>query len=186
MGSYFADKAGLALAFGRLAGITGALGVMGQLLIMSRAKWLEPLLGPGRPARPHHTAGLIIPLALLIHPPLVVWHHAMLSGNSFMAQYFAVLGWEDVLPAACGEALIIMAVIVSLPFVRRRLKYKTWHALHLAAYLGLALSITHQLNLGGDMSARYPYFHWIWYALLAFTLANALWYRLLRPRIKGE
>ena len=36
-GSFFADKIGLVMAFGRLAGIVAALGVMGQLLLISRA-----------------------------------------------------------------------------------------------------------------------------------------------------
>ena len=50
-------------------------------------------------------------------------------------------------------------------------------------YLGLALSVGHQLELGGDLSAELPYFAWIWYGLLAFTAANALWFRLLAPRL---
>lgn len=180
-GSFFSDKPGLAMAFGRLAGIVAALGVMGQLLLISRAKWLEPLFGLDRLTRFHHLAGLIIPLALLIHPPLVVWHHAMQTGNGFLAQYFTVLGWEDVLAAACGEFLIIAAVLLSLPFARRRLSYEAWHSAHLGAYLGLALSIGHQLELGLDLSAQPPYFAWTWYVLLSFTAANVLWYRLLRP-----
>ncbi|MBI5744691.1 MAG: ferredoxin reductase family protein [Elusimicrobia bacterium] len=180
-GSFFADKLGLAMAFGRLAGVLGALGVMLQLLLVSRAKWLEPPFGLDRLTRFHHVLGLIIPLALLAHPPLVVWHHMMQTGNTFLAQYLAVLKWEDVLPAAAGEFLILLAVFLSLPFTRRRLSYEAWHTVHLGAYFGLALSIGHQLELGGDMSAELPYFAWTWYALLAFTAANVLWYRLLRP-----
>ena len=179
-GSLFADKTGLAMALGRLAGIIAALGVMGQLLLISRAKWLEPLFGLDRLTRCHHLAGLIIPLALLAHPPLIVWHHTLQTGGSFFSQYFAVLGWEDVLAAACGEFLIIAAVILSLPFARRRLSYEAWHSAHLAAYLGLALSIGHQFSLGGDLSAALPYFAWTWYALYAFVLANLIWSRVLK------
>lgn len=169
------------MAFGRLAGIAGALGVMGQLLLISRAKWLEPLFGLDRLTRFHHFAGLLIPLALLVHPPLVVWSHALQTGNSFIAQYLTVLGWEDVLPAALGEALILLAVFLSLPFTRRLLSYETWHRVHLGAYAGLALAIGHQLELGGDIAAELRYFAWTWYALLGFTGASILWYRLLRP-----
>ncbi|HNW45394.1 MAG TPA: ferredoxin reductase family protein [Elusimicrobiales bacterium] len=180
-GSFFADRMGLAMALGRLAGIVAALGVMGQLLLISRAKWLEPLWGLDRLTRWHHAAGLVIPLALLVHPPLVVWHHVMQTGNGFLAQYFAVLRWEDVLAAACGEFLILAAVLLSLPFARRRLSYEAWHSAHLGAYLGLALSIGHQLELGFDLSAQPPHFAWTWYALLCFTAANVLWYRQHLP-----
>lgn len=182
-GSLFDDRVGMVLAFGRLAGIVGAAGVMGQLLLMSRAGWLEPLFGPGRPVRIHHIAGLVIPLALLVHPPLVVWHHAMQTGNGFLAQYLSILKWEDVLAAACGEFLIITAVVLSLPFVRRRLSYKVWHTAHLGAYFGLALSIGHQLELGGDIAAEMRYFAWTWYAMLGFTAVNILWYRLIKPNL---
>jgi predicted ferric reductase len=181
MGGFFADGPGLVMAFGRLAGIVAALGVMGQLLLISRAKWLEPIFGLDRLTRFHHLAGLIIPLALLAHPPLVVWYHATQTGGSFISQYFIVLGWGDVLAAACGEFLIIAAVLLSLPFARRRLSYEAWHSAHLGAYLGLALSIGHQFELGGDLSARLPYFARIWYALYAFVLVNLAWSRFLKP-----
>jgi len=183
-GSFFADREGLIMAAGRLTGILAALGVMGQLLAMSRAPWLQPLTGPALPVAWHHRAGLAIPLALLIHPALVVWHHARAAGISFFEQYLSVLGWEDVAAAAAGEALIIGAVLLSLPAVRRRLSYGAWFKTHLAVYLGLALSVGHQLELGGDLNAEKPWFAWAWYALLAFTAANAAWFRLVRPRLE--
>jgi predicted ferric reductase len=183
-GSFFADRTGWVMALARLAGILGALGVMGQLLVMSRAPWLEPLTGAALPVKWHHRAGLIIPLLLLAHPPLAVWHHSLLSDVPFVQQYVSVLGWEDVAFAAAGEALIIAAVLLSLPFFRKLLSYGAWHKTHLAVYAGLALSVGHQLALGGDLSAEKPYFAWAWYVLLAFTAANALWYRLIRPRLE--
>ncbi len=33
--------------------------------------------------------------------------------------------------AAAGEALILLAVFLSLPFARRRLSYEVWHTTHL-------------------------------------------------------
>lgn len=183
LGSFFADRDGLIMAAGRLTGLLGALGVMGQLLVMTRAPWLEPLTGPGLPVGWHHRAGLVIPLALLAHPALVVWYHARAAGIPFLEQYLSVLGWDDVPLAAAGEVLIIAAVLLSLPFARRRLSYGVWQKTHLAVYLGLALSVGHQLELGGDLSAEKPWFAWVWYALLAFTAANAAWFRLVKPRL---
>ena len=181
VGSLFSDQAGLILAFGRLAGIVGALGVMSQLLLISRAKWLEPLFGLDRLTRYHHLNGLVIPFALLAHPLLVVWYHSLQTGDGFLTQYLAVLKWDDVLAAAIGAILILTAVLLSLPFARRRLSYEAWHTVHLGAYAGLALAIGHQLELGGDLAAEVRYFAWTWYALLAFTGVTVLWYRLLRP-----
>lgn len=180
LGGLFADFSGLLLALGRLTGIVAVVGILAQLLLISRAKWLEPLFGLDRLTRRHHLAGLIIPLALLAHPLLVVWHHALRTGNGFIAQYLMVLGWEDVLAAAGGTFLILAAVFLSLPFARRRLSYEAWHGAHLAAYVGLALSIGHQFELGGDIgnNARFAR---TWYALYAFALANLAWGRALKP-----
>lgn len=185
MGSSSADGAGWVMALGRLAGLAGALGVMGQLLLMSRADWLQPLRGAGLPAW-HHRAGLAIPLLLLAHPPLVAWHHALQAENTFLEQYLAMLRWDDVPQAAAGEFLIIAAVLLSLPFIKRRLSYAAWKWAHLGVYAGLALAIGHQFELGGDLTAEKPYFAWVWRALLAFTAANALWWRLLKPRLGGR
>lgn len=186
MGSFFADGAGWVMALARLAGILGALGVMGQILLMSRAPWLAPLTGGAPPVKWHHRAGLAVPLLLLAHPLLAAWHHSLLSGLPFTERYLAMLRWDDVPLAAAGLALITAAALLSLDRFRRRLPYALWHKLHLGVYAGLALAVGHQLELGGDLSAELPYFAWTWYGLLAFTAANALWFRLLEPRLRAK
>lgn len=182
----FHGKAGFALAFGRLAGIVAALGVAAQLLSMSRASWLEPLLGPALPVKWHHRFGLALPLALLAHPPLVVWHNALKNDRGFPSQLFSILRWEYVPAAAAGAALIVAAALTSLPVFRNRLGFPAWSRLHLLAYAGLALSIGHQFEQGGDLTGMKPYFAAAWTAVLVFTALNALWWRLLKPALAGR
>lgn len=182
----FSGKAELALAFGRLAGITAALAVAGQLLSMSRAAWLEPLLGPALPLKWHHRAGLAVPLALLAHPPLIVLHHALKNDRTFTSQFLSILRWEDVPAAAAGAVLLVAAALASLPFFKNKLGYPAWKKLHLLTYAGLALAIGHQLELGGDLAGPKPYFAAAWYAILGFTALNALWWRLLKPALAGR
>ncbi len=175
----FLGKAGLVLALGRLAGITAALAIAAQLLSMSRASWLEPLLGNFLPVKWHHRAGLAIPLVLLAHPPLIALHHAFKNDRAFAAQFLSILSWEDVPAAAAGLAVLLLAVLLSLPALKNRLGYPAWNKLHLLTYAGLALSVGHQLEQGGDVEK--PYFAAAWYAVLVFTALNALWWRLLKP-----
>lgn len=182
MGSFFSDGTGWIMALARLAGVLGALGVMAQVLLMSRAPWLATLTGGAPPVKWHHRAGLVIPLLLLAHPPLAAWHHSLMSGLPFTEQYLAILRWDGVPLAAAGLALIAAAALLSLDYFRRRLPYALWQRLHLGVYAGLALSVGHQLALGGDLNAEQPWFAWAWYGLLAFTAASALWFRLLAPR----
>jgi len=180
MGSLFGDPSGLLLAFGRLAGIVAAAGILAQLLLISRVKWLEPLYGLDRLTKVHHVLGLAIPFALVLHPSLLILHHAGQGGISFLAQYKEILGWEDALAASAGSVLILLAVALSLPSVRRRLDYEVWHYSHLLLYAGLGLAVGHQLELGGDINFN-PLFARTWYALYFFTLANLFWGRFLKP-----
>src|SRR3989339_986143 len=92
-GGLFQETSGLLLAFGRLAGILAAAGVLAQVLLVSRVKWLEPLYGLDRLTKAHHLLGLAVPFALMLHPVLLTLHHAGQSGLPFLTQYRAILGW---------------------------------------------------------------------------------------------
>lgn len=177
------SRDGAVLALARLCGVLGSLGVMGQLLAMSRAPWLEPLTGPALPVKWHHRAGLLIPTLLLAHPALAAWHHSRLSGVPYFEQYASMLRWEDMPAAAAGLALTIAAVLLSLPPLRRLLSYGAWYKTHLAVYAGLALAVGHQFEHGADLAGGRTFFAFAWYGLLVFAAANALWCRLLKPRL---
>jgi predicted ferric reductase len=179
-GSLFGSASGLLLAFGRLAGLAAAAGILAQLLLVSRAGWLEPLFGLDRLAKAHHILGLTIPAALILHPALIILRHSAAAGISFPAQYKAMQGLEDIPAASAGAVLMLLAVIMSLPAVRRRFSYETWHFSHLFLYAGLGLAVGHQLELGGDIKNN-PAFARTWYALYAFSLASLAWGRVLRP-----
>ncbi len=180
MGNLFADRAGTLLALARLAGLLGALGLMWQLLFMSRADWLAPLRGPSPPLR-HHRLGLFIPLLLLAHPALMLAHYSLQSGASFRRQLAVMLGWSGIPAALLGAAVIIAVVLISPAPLQRRIPYPVWRRVHLAVYAGLALAVAHQFSQGGDLSAGKYYFQAVWAALLVFTAAASSWYRLLKP-----
>lgn len=179
-GSLFGGASGLLLAAGRLAALLAATGIMAQLLLVSRVKWLEPVFGLDRLTRAHHVSGLVIPFALVLHPILITFHHAGREGVPFPAQFGTILGWEGTPAAAAGALLVLAAVVMSLPAARRRLSYEAWHNSHLFLYAGLGLVVGHQLELGGDINGN-AYFARTWYALYVFTLANLLWGRALKP-----
>ena len=82
--------------------------------------------------------------------------------------------------------LIVGAAALSLPAARKKLDYKIWRATHFCVYFGLALSIGHQLALGGDLSEEMPYFALVWYALLLSVALNSAWNRLAKPFIKAK
>ena len=65
-----------------------------------------------------------------------------------------ITGYPGVITAIAGLALLIAVAVTSAVAVRRRLRYETWHFVHLYAYLGVALAFSHQLATGTDFLAR--------------------------------
>ena len=55
--------------------------------------------------------------------------------------------------AIAGTACLVMVVVTSVRAARRRLRYESWHLLHLYAYLGVGLALPHQLWTGQEFLA---------------------------------
>jgi len=75
-------------------------------------------------------------------------------------------------------------VVTSIRRARRRLRYESWHLLHLYGYLGVGLAIPHMLWTGADFTAS-PGATVYWWALWGVTAAGILWFRLAVPLIRS-
>ena len=60
---------------------------------------------------------------------------------------------------------------------RRRLRYESWHLLHLYAYLGVGLALPHQLWTGADFISS-PLAQAYWWTLYAVAAGAVVVYRL--------
>ena len=56
--------------------------------------------------------------------------------------------YPGMLLALAGTLCLVMVVVTSIKPARRRLRYESWHLLHLYAYLGVGLALPHQLWTG--------------------------------------
>ncbi len=88
--------------------------------------------------------------------------------------------YPGIITATVGTALLVAVVVTSLVVVRRKLPYEWWHAIHFAAYAGIALSWFHMIPDGNEfvidrIAADY------WRALYAAALALVLYFRVARP-----
>ena len=61
--------------------------------------------------------------------------------------------YPGMLLAVAGTACLVMVVVTSIRAARRRLRYESWHLLHLYAYLGVGLALPHQLWTGQEFLA---------------------------------
>ena len=57
------------------------------------------------------------------------------------------------LAARAAPLCLVMVVVTSIKAARRRLRYESWHLLHLYAYLGVGLALPHQLWTGQQFLA---------------------------------
>lgn len=175
------DAAGQLLAWGRLAGLLAAFACLVQVVLASRVKWIESRFGLDRLLRWHQVNGCALVSLLLAHPLLVTLGHARQADVSAAAQLVDFLrAWPGALTAAIGLAVLLTAIALSLPVVRRWLRYEVWRTTHLAIYVALTLAFGHQLELGGDLVDK-PVFRAYWMMLYAFVFLNLLVYRVLRP-----
>jgi len=169
------------LAIARLAGLLAGYSLLTQLVLIGRAVWVERAFGLDRLSRVHHWNGFALIAFALIHPILANASHAALNGLPILDQVlFFVRTYPAVLLAEIGLIFFILIILTARGALRRRLKYEQWHALHITAYIALALTFFHQILVGGDLAGQGA-FRTYWLALSAFALANLIVFRLGRP-----
>lgn len=182
MGNQFTkDTPSLLLAVARLGGLLAFSGLMLQMLLIGRVKWIESLFGLDRLSRIHHTNAFITIVLVLVHPPLLTIANAQLANVSLVAQFIDFMkNWEDLWAAEAGQILLVVVVILSIALVRKRLKYEGWYYTHLAVYAAIGLVFMHQTTLGYDLVSN-AFFKWYWIGIYAFVLANLVGFRLVSP-----
>jgi len=175
-------------AAGRLAALWSADLMLLQVVLMARIPPVERSFGQDTLARWHRWTGFASFHLLLAHVVLATLAYA--AGGDVLAQFGRfVADYPGMLLATASLAAIAMVVVTSVRRARRRLRYESWHLLHLYAYLGVALALPHELWAGSDFvddPAARAYW-WTLYALaagsvLVFRLGMPLW-RTLRHRL---
>jgi ferredoxin-NADP reductase len=73
-----------------------------------------------------------------------------------------------------------MVVVTSVRSARARLRYETWHLLHLYAYLGVGLALPHQLWTGQDFVGNLAGTVF-WWTLYAVAVGCVLGFRVVLP-----
>ncbi|MGA4542632.1 ferredoxin reductase family protein [Uniformispora flossi] len=166
---------------GLLAGYTCAI----LVLLVARVPAIDRGAGTDRLARWHAYAGRCAISLVLAHALLITWGYALTTHTDVLTQTGTlVVDYPDMILTTIGFGLLVATGVVSARAARRRLRYETWHLLHLATYAALYLAFWHQLALGNDFlgnrAARVA-----WYVLYGGVAALVLWYRVLVPLRTG-
>ena len=138
----------LLTSLGRLTGLFAAYGALLQVVLLARLPWLERLVGFDRLTVWHRWNGHATLDLVLAHVVLTVYGYSLTDKISLPKEISTMLGggiYPGMITATVGTGLLIAVVISSIVIVRRRLRYEAWHAVHLAAYAGIALAWFHQI-----------------------------------------
>ncbi len=172
------DGASILIALGRLAGLALMLLMLAQLLLASRAPFLD-LFDRFIPLRTHRIIGFSILAVLALHIAFLIAGYALGSGISWTAQFVSFISsWEDVGKALVGAVIILLVGALSAQAVRRHVRYETWYLFHLSLYAAILLSVGHQLA-SGDMATGAA--RLLWLALIGGSVAVFFAYRVMRP-----
>lgn len=168
-------------SLGRLTGLVSSDLLLLQVLAMARVPWAERAFGQDRLARWHRVLGFTSFTLMLAHIALVTVGYSVAAGTGAPAQLWdLVVSYPGMLLAAAGTALLVLVVVTSVRAARRRLRYESWHLMHLYAYLGVGLALPHQLWTGTDFVST-PVARAYWWGLYLLALGAVLVYRLGVP-----
>ncbi|GAB3850393.1 ferric reductase-like transmembrane domain-containing protein [Dactylosporangium cerinum] len=173
--------AGALSATGRLTGLLASDLLLLQVLLMARIPLVERAFGQDRLARWHRWTGFSSLHLMLAHIVLITLGYAAAAdANAFAELWNMVVDYPGMLLATAGTVLVVMVAVTSMRAARRRLRYESWHLLHLYAYLGVGLALPHQLWTGADFLAS-PLSTVYWWTLYAVSAGAVLVYRLGLP-----
>ncbi|MGW3960631.1 ferredoxin reductase family protein [Amycolatopsis sp. NPDC005003] len=166
---------------GRLTGLLSADLLLLQLLLMARIPWVERSYGQDELARRHRLAGFTSITLLAAHLVLIALGYAATDRSGVVTEAWTlVTTYPGMLLAAAGTAALVMVAVTSARVARRRLRYESWHLLHLYAYLGAGLALPHQLWTGADFTAS-PVATAFWWTAYAVAAGAVLVFRVGLP-----
>jgi predicted ferric reductase len=180
-----------ATSIGRLTGLVASDLLLIQVLLIARVPIIERAYGQDRLARWHRLTGFASLNLMLAHIGLITVGYAGTFHAPVLRQAWSmVTTYPGMLLATAGAAALVLVSLTSVRAARRRLRYESWHLLHLYAYLGAGLALPHQLWTGADFTAA-PIARVYWWtaygccagAVVVFRLGLPAW-RSLRHRLE--
>ncbi len=179
--NYVTGLAGWLTNAGRITGLLAGYLLAVLLALMARVPALDRGVGTDRLARWHAMLGRYTISLAVAHTVLIIWGYAVTAHtNPFSETPTVLMSYVDVLMATVSLGLLVVVGVVSARAARRRLRYETWHFVHLYTYLAVALAFSHQFATGADFVNNAPA-RWLWSTMYIAVAATLFWFRMVRP-----
>lgn len=185
VGDLVASTSDALISLGRITGLVAANLLLYQVLLLARIPIFERGFGRDGIVRMHRWTGFWSFWLMLAHIALLVAGYAAQSGVDVLQQSVDfVVNYPGMLLATAGTGLLILVVATSIRRARSRLRYESWHLLHLYAYLGVGLAVPHMLWTGGDFLSS-PLATAYWWTLWAVAAASVVVFRIGVPLVRS-
>jgi len=177
-------RGGVATFLGNLFALTGTYLALVMVLLVSRARPVERLVGQDRLVRWHRRLSPW-PISLIaLHAGLTTVGYAEAARTGFWSQVGSFIrSYPDMLAAIVAFLLLMLIAAMSVRFVRNRVRHETWWVLHLYLYMALALSFAHEIVLGPSF-VGHPLTTAVWATAWAMTAGLVLVYRVGVPLVR--
>lgn len=180
-------------SLGRWTGLIASVLLLAQVVLMARVPMLERAFGQDRLAHVHRTVGFSSFNLMLAHVVLITWGYGGGSVSRWPGELWDLtLTYPAMLLADAGFVALVLVVVTSIRAARRRLRYESWHLMHLYAYLGAGLALPHQLWTGQELVSSTARTVFWWSAWGLAVTAVLVWRvglplsRNLRHRLRVE
>ena len=170
---------------GRISGLVASVLVLAQVALMARVPVLERAFGQDRLAHLHRLVGFASFSLMVLHVVTITWGYAGGGIPAVPGTFWDLTtSYAGMLLALAGTACLVMVVVTSLRAARRRLRYESWHLMHLYAYLGVGLALPHQLWTGQQFTGS-PVRTVFWWTAWALSAAAVVVWRLGAPVLRN-
>ncbi len=167
---------------GRITGLGAGYAIIVVLALMARIPAVERGVGSDRLARWHAAGGRYTVSLAVAHTLLIIWGYAVTAHSNVVSESTTlVLSYPDVLMATAALGLFLLVGITSARAARKRLRYETWHLVHLYTYLAIGLSFAHVFATGADFTDLRV--RVLWSSMYIAVGALLLWYRVATPLV---
>jgi predicted ferric reductase len=170
-------------SFGRWSGLTASVLLLAQVVLMARIPVLERSFGQDKLAHLHRLVGFTSFNLMVAHVVTITWGYAGGGVPDVPATFWDLTtNYGGMLLALAGTLCLVMVVVTSVKAARRRLRYESWHLMHLYAYLGVGLALPHQLWTGQQFTAS-PVKTVFWWTVWAAAAGAVLVWRVGSPLV---
>jgi predicted ferric reductase len=181
LGSLVRHPADAFTSVGRLTGLVAADLLLIQVLLMARIPAVERSYGQDELARKHRLVGFWSLNLLLLHIVLITVGYSLSAGNNVLRELWTlVTTYPGMLLATASLAALVAVTVTSVRRARKRLRYESWHLIHLYAYLGVGFSVPHEIWTGADFTSS-PLARLYWWGSYAAAAGAVLLYRVALP-----